>query len=166
MSGRVVLALSLFVLTGCSGLFEMNGGYQRSFSRDEGKHGVGINVNGGFGAREGGMGVHARAKFGSAVNQLGLGAHGYVLSGGEFEKLPFQWAPAGFVRFGADVVQLGAAEGHGNVGLFCPFFDVGMLISNPGISLSASAQYDVRLSSARNDLWVGAFLGFGFAPKL
>jgi hypothetical protein len=141
----------MFALSGCSGLLEMNAGYQRSLSRDDGKHGVGLNVSSGLGAREGGFGAHARAKFGETINQVGVGAHGYVTSGGEFRDLPFQFDSAVYARFGADLLQVGAAEGHGSVGLMCPFFDLGVIIPNPGLSLSASAQYDWRLSSARND---------------
>lgn len=51
-------------------------------------------------------------------------------------------------------------------GMFSPFLDAGFLFRNPGITLSASSQYDVRFTSQKNDLWFGVSLGFGFAPNL
>lgn len=161
---RAGLAIVASGALGCSSLLDLGVGYQRSVNVR--RSAVGIDASLGAGGREGGYGYQARAKLGSEIQQVGVGIHGYALEGGRFLGLQRGFQTAVFARGGVDLLQVGVAEGHGNVGLLCPFVDVGWLITNPGITLSASAQYDLRLSSARNDLWIGAFVGFGFAPAL
>lgn len=153
----------LFVAsTGCSALTDINAGYLRSVTAERGA--LGIHASSGAGDRDSGLGMQARAKIGGSIGQLGVGGHLYALSGGRY-SWPFQFESAAYVRAGMDLLQVGVAEGHGSAGVLCPFVDVGWLVSNPGIVLSVSSQYDWRLSSAKNDLWIGAFIGFGFAPS-
>ncbi len=161
---RRLLLACLFGSLGCSSLTDLNVGYQRSLNA--GRNAVGVNASSGAGSSDGGLGFQVRTKFGSEVKQVGAGLHGYLATGGKFLGLSQGFENAAYVRLGADVLQVGVAEGHGSVSLMSPFLDVGWIIPNPGVSLSLSTQYDLRLSSAKNDFWIGAFLGFGFASRL
>ncbi len=163
----IALGCALAV-TGCSGLAVLEGGYARSVSTS--RNAVQVNAHAGFGSEltaggnGSGAGFQLRTKFGTDLAQVGVGPHFYLLTAGQFLGLSKGWASAGFLRAGVDLLQLGAIDGHGNVGIFSPYADLGWLVMNPGISLSVGAHYDVRLSSAKNDLWLGAAIGFGFAP--
>ncbi len=165
MRGWIAIAVALGS-TGCSGLLDLNGGYLHSFSRKRGGDGAGLNYDIGVGGPDAGGGMQIRTKFTGAVAEGGVGVHGYAISGGNLKTiLPPSFDDALFVRAGADVLQVGRVEGHANVGTMCPFLDVGMIVPSPGVELSAGLAYDWRLSSAKNDLWAGVFLGFGFGAS-
>lgn len=167
MRQAVVLGCALTV-AGCSGLAVLDAGYARSVSTS--RNAVQVDAHAGFGSEltaggnDSGAGFQLRTKFGSDLAQVGVGPHFYLLGAGRFLGLSKGWSSAGFLRAGVDLLQLGAIDGHGNVGIFSPYADLGWLVMNPGVSLSVGAHYDVRLSSAKNDLWLGAAIGFGFAP--
>lgn len=162
---RRVLLLAVVSTLGCSTLTDLNVGYQRSLTAS--RNAVGVNVSSGAGtSSDSGVGFQIRTKFGPEMGQVGGGMHGYVSTGGKFLGLSQGFDNAAYVRVGADALQVGTAEGHGSVSILCPYFDVGWIIPNPGLTLSISSQYDWRLSSAKNDLWIGAFLGFGFASRM
>jgi len=139
----------------CSTLVELNGGYAHSTTRGRGA----VDFYGGVGNG----GFQARTKFSSQVSQVGAGVHGYGLWGGDI--LSNRLKEAAFVRGGVDVLQVGVVEDHGSVGVFCPFLSTGVLVPNPGFTLGANVGYDWRLSSAKNDVWVGATLGLGAAAQ-
>lgn len=162
------IALAVIAATsGCSGLVTLEGGYARSVVGSE-RGAVRVEAHAGMGSEAvvggggSGVGYQVRTKFGRDLVQVGVGPHAYLLGGGRFLGLEHGWQSAVFLRGGVDLLQFGALDGHGNVGIFSPYVDLGWLIVNPGVSLSVGAHYDVRLSSARNDLWLGAALGFGF----
>lgn len=164
--GAAIVAALALGSTGCSALADVNGGYVRSFTRPRGGDGAGFNYDVGAGDYDGGVGYHLRTKFTREVAQGGLGLHVYALNGGNLrDLLGATFDDAVFVRGGADLIQVGRIEGHGNFSTACPFAEIGFVAPNPGLELTAGMAYDWRLSSARNDVWAGVFVGTAFAGK-
>ncbi|MEI7895021.1 MAG: hypothetical protein WCI05_18140 [Myxococcales bacterium] len=144
------------VLTGCSTLFDLSGGYAKSLRTTE-TDTFAFHANAGMGPEGGGLGASLRARVGD-------------VSGGSTGLHVYQLAPHGVVtlfgRAGLTLLQYErlaiGGQHRGAFGMFSPIADVGLILGGPcGVALTLSYEYTVRFSSVPNDNYVMMLMGFG-----
>jgi hypothetical protein len=166
---------ALVLLSGCSMLAQIEGGYQAPFDGEEGRAGTAVNAHLGSGVEgvPAGLDLGLRTKLASDAAQVAFSAGGYFFT-------PPALAGA-YGRAGIHILQLESLDGTFQAGAGSPFLELGVMvypsaftakdrfrreISKRGgffFSVSAVIEYDIRFTSAPNQAVGGLLVGVGMA---
>jgi hypothetical protein len=125
----------------------------------DGRYGAALQVAGGMNisdegrdAESVGPGLDLRSKITGDVKQGGFGAHVYWLSSSFTTP---------YARAGATLLELGSVDGETSFGAFGPRAEAGVFFGT--VVVSSFAEWDVRMTSQKNEGFVGLMAGIGTA---
>jgi len=99
-----------------------------------------------------GPGADLRAKITRDAKQVGFGPHLYLLDSSYVTP---------YARTGVTLVEVGSVDGETSFGAFGPRAELGMFFGT--FVLSSFAEWDVRMTSQKNEGFVGVMAGIGTA---
>jgi hypothetical protein len=158
----------LFLLTGCSALFNIEAGYAHAIAKNPEQATGALNANAGIGtASNDGVGVGGgamlRAKVGPNVQQFALGPMMYVgssLAGGR--EGPVQLAVmGGFHLLQMDNVHTTTTGDNFSFGMLSPVAEVMFFLRPAWMTFSVAGEYDLRFSSIPNTGYLSFLIGVG-----